>query len=927
MLEPHFIGRKVELKKLHSVLNQAINLNGTTLVIEALTGMGTSTLLKEFENQIHKDPQLDNIIFINVECDKFSGIENAYYPFIKILESFKKGRIENKEIAKKAISIIKETAPDWLDVFPVIGPSIKAVVKTATKASDIVLSSGSNTQSDKKTLLIDEYVKAILRISSSYRVLILIISDAQWIDSASCHLLLHLAQIIREQEHKLVLILTYSSDVDGETPLNDLLSEMLKRKIAEKITLNGWTIEEIRTFLNVNFGELLNPNLAEWLRYLCNGQPWFITEYLSLLRENNIIELIDGKYKLNGQIKYEAGEFKVEGRLNDILPSRNVDDVFKARIKNLQTEDRQILQIGAIQGKRFMSAVLERILSKQKHEIITRLLQIEERLRLISCCTDDESIQMRSDAYVFTLNLMQESIYNGLPPAYRRDSHCEIARVLEDILDNALTKNSQAISQRKLMIQIARHYDYGDEPLLAASYYFKSAKSTFYNGALKETSELCEAGLDKIRSLPENIIDYDKLHAEIIQLKLTASEMWWHGKPESSPIKSEEESLVEEAEAAAFRAGERSLIIRLKYLKGKIYITTYNLDGAIEALKEALQMAKEDKDSLAEFFIMAELGHRIIGSSTNNGDKTLDIGLRLQYEAYSLLKYYLKSQLKSDIMVNLDPHLYRLKMHIGVGEFDRGNFGESIKWLVENVKELREKNRIEEFSWSLNYLGQVYTAIGLFNDAENLFKEAIGLHKDEEPVAIRGYNLALLGKLYLEWGRVKDATKPLVEGWNETKLASMIAIVPLVRNHYTELLIHPDYKDNDLGLAEKQIRDTIKDSERTRFHRSKIIALWLWGKLDLMQGHIYSAAKHSTEAVHYIEEMGITPPIRLEEIFYDHYRILKAIPDRQIDAKYYLTKAYTILQNKADSLKNEEYKYSFLHLVPISRAILSAFNS
>ena len=70
--------------------------------------------------------------------------------------------------------------------------------------------------------------------------------------------------------------------------------------------------------------------------------------------------------------------------------------------------------------------------------------------------------------------------------------------------------------------------------------------------------------------------------------------------------------------------------------------------------------------------------------------------------------------------------------------------------------------------------------------------------------------------------------------------------------------------------------------------------------------------------------MGIMPPIRIEEIFFDHYRILNTIPDSQIEAKHYLDQAHAILQYKSNSLQNEEYRRIFYRRVPISRAIISA---
>ena len=164
-------------------------------------------------------------------------------------------------------------------------------------------------------------------------------------------------------------------------------------------------------------------------------------------------------------------------------------------------------------------------------------------------------------------------------------------------------------------------------------------------------------------------------------------------------------------------------------------------------------------------------------------------------------------------------------------------------WLQESIRGLKEQKRIEELSWSLNFLSQVYTAIGLFEDAGRVPQEAISLQKDENLLA-RGYNLAFLGKLYLEWGRISDSEKPLLDGWEETQRVWMVAIVPLVRTYYAELLMHPNYKGRDLSKAERQLRITVDEAETTKFMRNKIIALWLLGRLALMEQDINSAIKH-----------------------------------------------------------------------------------
>jgi tetratricopeptide (TPR) repeat protein len=474
------------------------------------------------------------------------------------------------------------------------------------------------------------------------------------------------------------------------------------------------------------------------------------------------------------------------------------------------------------------------------------------------------------------------------------------------------------------MLQIAEHYDLGNEPSLAASYYLKSAQSTYYNGALKETSELCHRALAKIRTLPQGIADYGKMHAEIIQLLLLASRIWWHGKSASEQGQSKEESLIEEAEEAASRTGDKSLLARIKHLKGRIFVFTYNLEGAVQEMNEALQMARDTKDSLAEFFIMIDLGHQLVGKRSIDVNTTFEDGLNLQYSAYHLFENKLRYELKPGLVDDINQHLHKLQANIGIGEFDRGDYGKALEMLQKAIDGLEKSKMYEELYWARSYLGQVYIAIGLFEDAEKVLREAISFNQGEEgPSAVRGQSLAILGKLYLEWGHITDAEKPLSDGWKETQNVGMVAMVPVVRNYYAEMLMHPEYRNQNLAEAKELLKTTVDEVETiTKFYRSGIIALSLLGKLALIEGDIDSAKKHSSRAVQYLEKMGIMPLVRMEEIFFNHYKILNTC-GLQSEAKVYLIKAYHILRHKEESLLVKDHRETFLR-VPISNAILSS---
>ena len=147
---------------------------------------------------------------------------------------------------------------------------------------DATLTNQNDAQADKARNLPRQYEKAILEIASNCTVLVLMIVDAQWIDKSSCNLLERLARSARN--YNLLLFVSCSSeDMDHQHPLRKIRVNMLMDKIAERIILDGLTAEEIDSYLRARFGQILEPHLAEWLRDLRNGEPWFVIQYLDFL--------------------------------------------------------------------------------------------------------------------------------------------------------------------------------------------------------------------------------------------------------------------------------------------------------------------------------------------------------------------------------------------------------------------------------------------------------------------------------------------------------------------------------------------------------------------------------------------------------------------------------------------------------------------
>jgi tetratricopeptide (TPR) repeat protein len=815
----------------------------------------------------------------------------------------------NREKAKKILSIIEEIGPDWLKLIPGVGAVLGVGLKTATRVGQHLLGADDEHSAGLSKVLSAQYVEMIFKIASAHELLCLSIKGAQWIDDASCQLLLRLAHQISEKP--VVVIVSYRPrHLLPSQPFSDVRREIRIKHQPEIITLTGLSEKEIQRYIHDRFGSSLHLNLAVWLHQLCNGRPLFISQYLHLLEQQNIIQRQGGRFVLDGTIKMVSGRWGPEGALARLPIPDSVEAVIEKRISRLKEEDLEMLQIGAVQGQHFVASILAELVEKRERNLLKELRHVVDRYGVIAYYEGDGWTKGKSQSYTFEHMLMYQTFYDRLSPRERVLLHQAVADILEPYVKD------QAAPPCKLVIEIARHYDLGEKPPEAARYYYLAARLTFATGAYSETIQLSQKALKNIRMLGEGGLDRDTLRVKVIQLILRASEMRWRGKPELQGDLSLDE-LLDEAESAAQRTNDTSLLAQIIFLKGLIFVSTKTLRDALKVITEALQISQNTGDAVLEFSIMSVLGHQTAA-------RNLTEGLDLQYQALKIYEDRIAGTEPDKTRRGLRRALHTLQGYIGVGEFDRSNYGIAEEWLKNSIDGLRQLRLKEHLIPPLNFLSQLYIATGRFEEAEAMLKESLEIFKND-PAANpwRGYDLALLGKLYLEWDRVTDAGDPIEKGWGETQATWAVALVSLVRNYYTELLMNPHYRDYDVEKAEKLLLETLDETKSSGFHRSAIAALSLRGQLELTKHNIDKSVEYSVQAVQYLKEVGIMPALRAEEIYFNHYSVLQAA-GKEAEARDYCKLAHSELMRKVDSIREPAFKESFLHRVPLSRAILAA---
>src|SRR5439155_21392222 len=134
------------------------------------------------------------------------------------------------------------------------------------------------------------------------------------------------------------------------------------------------------------------------------------------------------------------------------------------RVEELEDEERSLLESGAVQGRRFLSTVLVRLLNAEARAIHQRLARIAERRGLIEPEDVEDWWSDRSALYAFDPGLLRELIYaRRYTNSYeRRLEHGAVAEALEALIEDDDPPPRQAL------LEIAHHYEAAGKPIEAA---------------------------------------------------------------------------------------------------------------------------------------------------------------------------------------------------------------------------------------------------------------------------------------------------------------------------------------------------------------------------------------------------------------------------------------------------------------------------
>src|SRR4051794_20221941 len=342
-----FIGRERELAELRASLEEAAAGRGGVVVITGDAGIGKTRLLKEFAAQAGEGCQV-----LTGRCWEEGGAP-AYWPWIQV---------------------IRGAGGDFSDIATASRDSVQHRDPEGVRFALFDAVAGFLFGLDEPTLIVLE--------------------DLHAADEPSLLLLRFLGEATADS--RVLLVCSYRDTEPGTRELAGVLAGIAR--LGPRLTLEGLTDEEVKTYVAGVAGEAAAPTLAVRLRAVTGGNPFFLDE---LLRAG--ADVAEPSFRIPEEVRV----------------------VIRRRIDGLSPEAVSLLQLAAVGGRELDLAVLERMSRLTPSDLVGAIGEA------VDACVLVESLG--GGGHAFAHELMRATIYDDLSVRRRHELHLGMGTVLEDL--------------------------------------------------------------------------------------------------------------------------------------------------------------------------------------------------------------------------------------------------------------------------------------------------------------------------------------------------------------------------------------------------------------------------------------------------------------------------------------------------------------
>ncbi len=407
------IGRQREMASAQACLDRMTEGQGCILLVQGEAGIGKSRLVQELvrlmqERGIAGLRGMGHSIEQQTPYRAWREIFASYFDLEEVTEQAERQR--------RLRDHVRDVAPDLVERIPLLND----VLNLGFPETELTASLDANLRHDSLVSLL----LALLRVWAVERPLVLVLEDAQWLDTLSWDLTVQVARWLTVARVP-VLLVVVMRPLEGETPRPEpqTLAGMAE---TEYLRLEALASEETLALaamrLDLAEGEL-PAAVAELVRTRAGGNPFFAEELIYALRDGGFISV---------QMRDGQACCIVSGDLHraaQALPD-TIQGIVLSRIDRLPPEEQMTLKVAAVIGRTFAYVTLRDTLGEHM-ETSDRLLMtyLDDLMQLYLLPLEAPEPEL---TYIFKHIITQEVAYETLLFAQRRQLHRTVARWYEE---------------------------------------------------------------------------------------------------------------------------------------------------------------------------------------------------------------------------------------------------------------------------------------------------------------------------------------------------------------------------------------------------------------------------------------------------------------------------------------------------------------
>jgi predicted ATPase len=881
-----FIGRVAELNWIKELAMNALEGNGSSLLISGEAGVGKTRLVHEVVNLFKGE----EIRFLKANC----LYQTAVDPYLPLVDTLGDCLSKAKEDLKNtALTQIRAGAPEFIGLLP-LGTEVHQIEPPSVeKAIDL----------EGERSRIFETFRSVINTLTENKPLILFVDDLHWSDAGTIHLIHHLAKNTRNAP--ILIVGAYRPEdllpENGKAhPLLETIESIRKEKLVVEIDLDRLSLDDIiqvvRSRLNL---EDVPEELSTILFEESEGNPFFLEELLDSLKEEEKLAGLNADWTMPPEVRIPEG----------------IKGVIERRINRLREEQRKLLEMASVIGEKFdFDLILQ---STQEDE--SALLDIFDELIEIRLIYEDSS---DIGSYRFHHGKIPEVLYKDMNKAKKRFLHGKVARILEKLYEEDIKKGAA---------ELAYHYSKTKDYDKTYTYSLMAGDGAAVLYSYDEAISHYRTALDALEKIGDNPNMMREIGWNNIELLNNKAEVLFKQGKAFDVLGRWEDSIDSHERARDVVASNRKKVEIISNI-GDMHRKKGMLVEALKACEDGLGLVKED--CRENCLLLNAIGNIIssegrLEDSLEYYEKGLEIAERINDHIISGMIFantavcysrmgkaeksieYHKKALKTWEQIGNLEFIAITCQNLGISYTRLGRYREALELFrksLELASKIGEQERISDINL---IMGLIYSIMDDHEKGADLLEKSLVIKEKigDHPKMV--YGLTNLGRCYFEMALLEKAEEALKKG---LELGADIGGTKeaLVQSYCELARCSLGRNDKVKALEYCNLAQALTDELKSKI--SVGITQKAFGIVNTEMGEFEKSGRNFEESIRIWKEINNIP--QLEETYYEYAKMLKIKGDIN-KAKEYLEQTLAILMESGLDKKAKRVKKEFADIVEL----------